>query len=52
MGTSQLFPLLCVVAALFIVAPEPARDSPTKLADPVAAPKTPAAKVVSTLPSR
>lgn len=35
MGLSKLFTLSCVAFALFIVTPEPARDSPTKLGDPV-----------------
>lgn len=38
MGFSQLSPLICVLAVLFVVAPEPARDSPTKLGDVVAKP--------------
>lgn len=35
MGLSKLFTLSCVALAFFIVTPEPARDSPTKLGDPV-----------------
>ena len=47
MGISQLSPLICVVMALFIVTPEPARDSPSKLANPAApAPKVPATKLL------
>jgi hypothetical protein len=47
MGISQLSPLICVVMALFIVTPEPARDSPSKLANPaVPAPKVPATKLL------
>jgi hypothetical protein len=41
MGIRQLSPIFCVVVALLIVAPEPARDSPTKLGDP-ASPSKPA----------
>ena len=36
MFLTQLSLLTCVVLAFYIVAPEPARDSPTKLGDPVA----------------
>jgi len=36
MGISLLSPFICVVIALFIVAPEPARDSPSRLAGPAA----------------
>ena len=36
MRLSKLFTLSSVALALFIVTPEPARDSPTKLGDPVA----------------
>ena len=46
MAVSQLSLLICVVLATFIVAPEPARDSPTKLG----APKSPAKALTENLP--
>lgn len=46
MVVPQLSPLICVMFALFIVAPEPARDSPTKLGDP----KTPLETLTKNLP--
>ncbi len=44
MVVSKLLPILFLALA-FIVAPEPARDSPTKLGDPMGPNKTPALQI-------
>jgi len=39
MGVSQLLVVIGVLFAFFVVTPEPARDSPSKLGDPASQPK-------------